>query len=279
MATSDLTRIRSNIQGLNMLQTLRDINNEVAMHQLRLGTGRRINSAGDDPAGMSISTKLDNRNRILQAVYDNIGQAKNMLSVAEGGLLSINDILVTLSEKIISASTDTLGTDERKAISAQLVNMVAEMSDIAQQTRLGSTPMLNTDTTINFQTGESTSTPFTTQKYTPTELGMSNLSQLTTDSVIDQTNYQSYLDEVNAAISVVSSGLTNIGSLMNRLTIKEGNISTTQTNTEAAYSRIRNADMAKEQMELTKSQILQQTATAMLAQSNTNAQSILTLFK
>jgi flagellin len=279
MASSDLTRIRSNIQGLNMLSTLRSINNEVATHQLRLGTGRRINSAGDDPAGMSISTKLDNRNRILQAVYDNIGQAKNMLSVAEGGLLSINDILVTLSEKIIQASSDTLGTDERQAISTQLTNMIAEMNDIASQTRLGSTSLLNSEGTMKFQTGERDATTFTTHDYTPGKLGLTTLSQLQPTDVIDQTNYQGYLDEVNAAITTVNAGLTDIGSLMNRLTIKEGNIATTQTNTEAALSRIRDADMAKEQLDLTKMQILQQTSTAMLAQANLNSQSILTLFK
>jgi flagellin len=279
MATSDLTRIRSNIQGLNILSTLRDVNNQVATHQLRLGTGRRINSAGDDPAGMSISTQLDNRNRILQAVYDNIGQAQNMLAVAEGGLLSINDILVTLSEKIIASSTDSLGDNERKAISVQLVNMIQEIDDTARQTRLGSTLILNTDTTLKFQTGEREQTSFTTHSYTPTSLGMTKLATLTENDVIDQSNYTDYLDEINAAMSTVSSGLTNIGSLSNRLTIKEGNISTTQTNTEAAFSRIRNADMAKEQLDLTKMQILQQTSTAMLAQANANSQSILTLFR
>lgn len=279
MATSDLTRIRSNIQGLNILSTLRDVNSAVATHQLRLGTGRRINSAGDDPAGMSISTKLDNRNRILQAVYDNIGQAKNMLSVAEGGLLSINDILVVLSEKIIMSSSDSMGDDERKAISTQLVSMVQEIDDIAKQTRFGATSLLNTDTTLKFQTGERDQTTFTTRKYTPSELGLASLSLLTENDVIDGANYQTYLDEIDAAISSVSNGLTAIGSLVNRLTIKEGNIATTQSNTEAAFSRIRNADMAKEQLDLTKMQILQQTATAMLAQANTNSQSILTLFR
>ncbi len=279
MATSDLTRIRSNIQGLNILSTLRDVNDAVATHQLRLGTGRRINSAGDDPAGMSISTKLDNRNRILQAVYDNIGQAKNMLSVAEGGLLSINDILVQLSEKVIAASNDTLSSDERKAISTQLVSMVSEIDDIAKQTRLGSTAILNTDGVMKFQTGERDATSFTTRKYTPTELALNNLAALTVDDVIDNSNYQQYLDEINSAIQTVSTGLTSIGSLTNRLTIKEGNIAITQSNTEAAFSRIRNADMAKEQLELTKMQVLQQTATAMLAQANVNSQGILRLFQ
>ncbi len=279
MATSDLTRIRSNIQGLNILQTLRDVNDAVATHQLRLGTGRRINTAGDDPAGMSISTKLDNRNRILQAVYDNIGQAKNMLSVAEGGLLSINDILVLLSEKIIASSTDSLANDERKAITTQLVQMIQEIGDIARQTAFGGTALLNTNGTLRFQTGEREATTFQTRSYDPTTLGLTELVALSDDSIIDSSNYQTYLDEINTALSTVSDGLTKIGSLMNRLTIKESAISLTQSNTEAAYSRIRNADMAKEQLELTKMQILQQTATAMLAQANANSQSILTLFR
>lgn len=279
MATADLTRIRSNIQGLNILQTLRDVNNAVATAQLRLGTGRRINSASDDPAGMSISTKLDNRNRILQAVYDNIGQAKNMLAVAEGGLLGINDILVGLSEKVISAATDTLADDDRQAISTQLVQMVAEIGDISSQSAFGGTALLSTDGTLKFQTGENQATTYQTRKYDAVSLGLVNLAALTPESIIDSSNYQLYLDEVTTALRTVSSGLTNIGSLTNRLTMKEGSISLTQSNTEAAYSRIRNADMAKEQLELTKMQILQQTATAMLAQANTNSQSILTLFR
>jgi flagellin len=279
MATSDLTRIRSNIQGLNLLSTLRDLNSQVAMHQLRLGTGKRINSAADDPAGMSIATKLDNRSRILGAVYDNIGQAKNMLSVAEGGLNSINDILVQISEKVISASSDTLGTEERQAISTQLSQMVSEISDIAQQTTFGSTAILNSNSTVKFQTGERTTTNYTAKDYAPTALGLTNLAGLTSTSVIDNSNYQSYLDEVNSALSSVGAGLTNIGSLMNRFTIKESNISSAQTNIDAAKSRIQDADMAKEQLDLTKTQILQQTSTAMLAQANTNSSAILSLFK
>jgi flagellin len=279
MATSDLTRIRSNIQGMNILSTLRDVNNSVATHQLRLGTGRRINSASDDPAGMSIATKLDNRNRILGAVYDNIGQAKNMLAVAEGGLLSINDILVLLSEKIISSASDTLADEDRGAISTQLASMVAEIGDTAAQTAFGGTQILNSSKVLSFQTGEDTATTYQTQSYDAQSLGLTLLAQLTPDTIIDSTNYQSYMAEVSQALKTVSTGLTGIGSLTNRLTMKEASISLTQSNTEAAYSRIRNADMAAEQLELTKMQILQQTATSMLAQANTNSQSILTLFR
>lgn len=279
MAVSELTRIRSNIQGLNILATLRDVNNHIAVHQLRLGTGRKINSAGDDPAGLSISTKLDARNRILQAVYDNIGQAKNLLAVGEGGLLNINDLLVGMGEKLITAASDSLGTEERQAISQQLVQMVAEVNDIATQTEFNGVKLLDSSTALNFQTGPSDSTTWQTSSYTPTALGMTNLAALTGTDVIDSTNYQQYMDEVNSAIATINSSLTDLGSVINRFTIKEGNISVQQINTEAAYSRIRDADMAKEQLELTKYQILQQTSTSMLAQAAVNSQSVLRLFQ
>ena len=279
MATNDLGRIRSNIQGLNILSTLREVNTAVGTHQLRLGTGRRINTAADDPAGMSIATKLDNRNRILTAVYDNIGQAKNMLAVAEGGLLSINDTLVLLSEKVVASASDTLDDDDRRAISTQLVAMVAELSDIAEQTSFGGTSLLNQTKTLRFQTGESTTLTFVTRQYDAASLGLTSLLKLTPDSVINNTNYSVFIAEIAAALKTVSTGLTDIGSLTNRLTMKEASILQAQSNTEAAYSRIRNADMAKEQLELTKMQILQQTATLMLSQANSNAQSILTLFR
>jgi flagellin len=279
MASSDLSRIRSNIQGQNILATLRDVNNSVATHQLRLGTGKRINSAGDDPAGLSISNKLDARNRILQAVYDNIGQAKNMLAVGEGGLLSINDILVGMGQKIVTASTDSLGTDERKAISEELAQMVQEINDIATQTNFNGVSMLNSTGTLKFQTSEDNQTSYTLASFTPDSLGMTNMIALDGNTVIDSSNYQQYLDEVNNAIKTVNSGLTTVGSLTNRLTSKENNISVAQTNTEAAFSRIKNADMAQEQLDLTKMQILQQTSTAMLAQANLNGQAILTLFR
>ena len=279
MATPDLTRIRSNIQGLNMLKALRDVNRDVAVHQLRLATGRRINNSWDDPAGFILATKLDNRNRILQSIYDNLGTAKNLLEVAEGGLMSINDILVGMSQKIEQAASDTQGDSERQAISKQLVQMVAEIGDIATQTEFNGLGLLDSSVSFSFQTGERTATLWQTESYAPTDIGMTNLLALTEDSIIDSTNYELYLDEVEVAINTVGTGVARLGSLVNRMTSKEGNISIAQINTEAAMGRLRDADMALEQLNLTKLQILQQTSTAMLSQANFNTQAILGLFQ
>lgn len=278
MANIDLTRIRSNIQGLNILHNLRDVNNNLATHQLRVGTGKRINSAGDDPAGLTISTKLKSRYQVLGALYDNIGQAKNMLAVAEGGLLNMNEILTTMNEKIVMASSDTIGSAERKAISQQLVQLVSEINEIADQTEFNGVTLLNSENTFRFQTAPDNQTTWTTAAYDTSTLGMSGLSTLTNSSEITPLNYTDYIDEVTNAMDMVSNGLTGLGALSNRLTAKEQMISVNRNNTEAAYNRIFNADMAMEQIEVTKNQILQQTSFSMLAQANMNSQSVLALF-
>jgi flagellin len=105
------------------------------------------------------------------------------------------------------------------------------------------------------------------------------MSALTAGGVINSSNYASYLAEVTAALDTVTSGLTNVGSLMNRFTVKQDVIAVSQTNTTAAYSRIMDADVAQEQMQLVQSQILQQTSIAMLSQANVNSQGLLALFK
>jgi flagellin len=279
MANIDLTRIRSNIQGLSILHNLRDVNSQLATHQLRVGTGKRINNAGDDPAGLTISTKLHSRSRVLSQLYDNIGQAKNMLAVAEGALMKINDILVTMNEKNMMAATDSLGTAERLAVTQQLVQMVEEVNEIATQTEFNGVNLLSGSSTFKFQTSAENQTVWQTQDYSTLSLDMINYSALTNEDVIDSANYKTYFDEIDAAMDKVSEGLTNLGSLSNRLTAKERMTSVMQTNTEAAYNRIFNADMAHEQIEVTKNQILQQTSFMMLAQANTNSQAVLSLFR
>ncbi len=279
MANIDLTRIRSNIQGLNILHNLRDVNSNLATHQLRVGTGKRINSAGDDPAGLTISTKLSSRYRVLGQVYDNVGHAKNLLSVAEGALMNVNDILVTMNEKVMMAASDSMGTEERQAISQQIVQLVQEIDEIAEQTEFNGVALLSSTRDFNFQTGANNQTTWTTKNFDVASLGMTNMSALAAADTIDSTNYSDYFTEVNAAIKSVSEGLTELGSLANRLTAKENVVAVMRNNTEAAYNRIYNADMAHEQIEVTKYQILQQTSFGMLAQSNMNSQSVLALFQ
>jgi len=278
MAAGDSTRIYTNIGALNSLNELNNIGRKAGVHQMRLASGKRINSAADDPAGYTIGKKLEARSRMLSQALNNIGDAKNVLGVAEGGLLNINDILLTMKEKALQAASDTLGSAEREAIEKQMDEMASEIDDIVAETTFNSTDLIDGSFSASFQTGasQSDSLSFTlTQDHDADALSVA-------DGDIDVSSASgasSAISSIESAIDTVSSSLQTIGSTVQRLEIKENTISVGIANTEAAYSRIFDADMAKEYLESSKLQILQQTASAMLAQSNQSSQIILSLFR
>jgi len=154
MATVDITRIASNIGALNSLNSLMTVNNKLATHQTRLSTGKRINSAADDPAGLTIATKMLARSEGLKVTLDNIGDAKNMLSVAEGGLSKMTDIITQMRSKAEQAASDTLGTTERATIQTQLSSYAQQLNDIIEQTKWNGVRLLDQSTGAKqFQTG------------------------------------------------------------------------------------------------------------------------------
>ncbi len=154
MANVDVTRIASNIGALNALNSLQNINSKLAMHQTRLSTGKRINSAQDDPAGLTIATKMLARSEGLKVSLDNISDAKNMLSVAEGGLSKMTDIIVQMRSKAEQAASDTIGTSERAAIQDQLSAYAQQIQDLVDQTKWNGVKLLdNSSGNKVFQTG------------------------------------------------------------------------------------------------------------------------------
>ena len=156
MANVDLTRIASNIGALNTLLSLQNINKQLGIHQARLASGKRINSAADDPAGLTIATKLLSRSESLKVAMTNISDANNLLAVAEAGLGRINDIIVQMRNKSQQASSDTVGTAEREAISAQLRAYVAQIDDIVGQTDWNGNKLIDGSyetSKLTFQTG------------------------------------------------------------------------------------------------------------------------------
>ncbi len=154
MATVDVTRIASNIGALNSLNSLMNINNKLATHQTRLSTGKRINSAADDPAGLTIATKMLARSEGLKVTLDNIGDSKNMLSVAEGGLSKMTDIITNMRNKAEQAASDTLGSTERATIQTQLSSYAQQLQDVVDQTKWNGVKLLDQSTgPKQFQTG------------------------------------------------------------------------------------------------------------------------------
>ena len=286
MAIGDSTRINTNIAAFNALNSLKSINRNLEKAQLKLATGLRINEVSDDPAGFVISKRLDARSRGLSVAYDNVGTAKNVLAIAEGGLLNISDILITMKEKITQAASDTLSSAERNAIKTELDQLTAEIDNIVDETTFNNVGLLSGSyTNKSFQTGEDTTNTFivsivkggttaTGFKAADIEVNTANVATL----VFTASGSSSALAKVDTAIEVVSDALQKIGAYVSRMTVKESTLSIAITNTEATKGRILDADIAKEQLNSTRLQILQQTSTAQLAQANITPQNVLALF-
>ncbi|HLC43281.1 MAG TPA: flagellin [Methylomirabilota bacterium] len=276
MAQGDLTRIRTNIAALNALNSLKSINNKINVHQLRLATGKRLNQSSDDPAGLTIAKKLDARARSLSQALSNVGEASNVLSIAEGGANNIQELIVQMREKVVQAANDTLGTQERNAIYQQLQELGSEIDQIVSSTTFNNISLLTDSTLLTFQVGASGTEVLTFDvvgNFNSATLAVSNLT------VATQALASASLLSIDNALTSVSNLLQTIGARTQRLSVKEISLTTNYTNTEAARSRIEDADLAKEQLEASKYLILQQTATAILAQANVQPQSILSLFQ
>lgn len=156
MADNDVTRIAGNIGAINALYALNNINKQLSIHSTRLATGKRLNSAADDPAGLAISSKMMARSEGLKVALSNIGDAKNLLAVAESGLGRLNDILIQMSNKAETGASDTMGSTERDIIKTQLLSYAAQIDDIVNQTKWNGNTLINGDyasTALTFHTG------------------------------------------------------------------------------------------------------------------------------
>ncbi|BBM71965.1 flagellin [Rhodothermus marinus] len=292
MGFGDLTRINTNLQSLQAYTYLQRTNSELGLRQLRLATGSRINRAEDDSAGYSIAAKLKAKIRGQEQALANIGDAKSLLTVAEGSLNSIMEILQTMKEKVVQAANDTMGAEERDAIENQLNQLTAEIGDILNATEFNGKALFSASSTVSlgFQVGDSAAAQdnFNVKieaiANTSASVGLfSSVSQASVfsngkwglDTVAQATHA---LQAIEAAIQNVATRLGKIGDYQKRLSFKLDNLATAKNNYEAARSRIADADFAYEQMQLAKLQILQQTGVAALAQANVAPQSVLQLF-
>ena len=297
-----MSRINTNINALNALRSLNDINTQLSVSQLRLATGKRINNAADDAAGFTIAKKFNARSQGLGQALANIGSAKNLMAVAEGHLNNILDILTQMKTKATQAADDSLGSAERNSIQSELKALATQIDLEVTQSTWNSKSIFGTG---NSTTGAASSVQFKFQigagaSSTNDVLKFDLLAKDNVSFDSSNTNYkadglrvsvatagravtssasaQALMSNIDTAIADVSEGLSYIGAVVNRLTYQETSLTVARTNTEAARSRIEDADMAYEQLQSTKLQILQQTASAMLAQANAGPQSILQLF-
>lgn len=265
MAYSSGSRINTPINAYNALNALNAINQQLGVRQLRLATGKRINSVADDPSGYTIAKQMEARARVLGAAVNNIGDAKNMANTAEQALQTVRDLLTTVKEKVAAAGDPVA---DKNALANDVNQLTTEINDIITKTDFNGTQLFNSATfSAKFQVGAGT----TDTVDLTWSASFASIASLTSTTIGGYS--------VDTQVSTVETALQTMGSLISRMDAKESNLNVAITNTQAAQSRIFDADIAKEQLEATKLSILQQTAVTQLAAANSSNQVFLTLFR
>lgn len=265
--------INTNISSLNTQFTLNHANKSLNTAMTELSSGKRINSAKDDAAGLAISSLMSSRISGMDVAKKNTSDGIAMLSVAEGGLSSISSLLTRMRDLTIQASNGVYSNSDRSNLHVEFDNLKNEINKISQKTNFNNINLLNGGNTIVFQTGSNAGEtfPVSISSITTTDLNIENL-KISSDS-----EALSSLPLIDKAIDMVSKERSTIGSYINRLEFTINNLTTSRINLSASRSRIEDTDMAKSATELAKQNVIVQFSTAMLSQANINPQNALKL--
>ena len=270
--------INHNMNALNAHRSMSANTAAAGKSMEKLSSGLRINRAGDDAAGLSISEKMRGQIRGLEQASRNSQDGISMLQTAEGALNETHNILQRMRELAVQASNDTNVSTDREAIKEELTALTQEIDRISEQTEFNTQKMFNAATTaVSFQVGANKG-----QQISVTFCSMStgalgvSIGSITVSSATFATGA---ICTINDAITKVSKERSKLGAVQNRLEHTIANLNNASENLTAAESRVRDVDMAKEMMNFSKNNILQQAAQAMLAQANQQPQGVLQLLR
>ena len=280
-------RIFNNIPSITAQRILGVNNNRLALSVERISSGIRINRAADDAAGLAVSEGLRSDIRALRQAVRNASDGISLMNVTEGALNEQSGILIRLRELASQAATGTVGSTERQTIQLELSALRSELDRITATTEFNGLKLING----NLASG------IAINSHTLIQIGIDNTADSRIDlnsqinlASVDSTQLEIHnlsvtgssealtaLDTINDAIASITASRGKVGAVQNRLTRSIANLSVSVENLTAAESSIRDADIAEEVAELTRNQILVQTATAMVGQANLIPQSVLQL--
>ena len=283
------TNIGASVAQAALMRNDRALN--TSMEQL--STGKKINSAGDNAAGLAISSRMTSQIRGLGAAISNANDAISMVNTAEGALDEITNMLQRMRELAVQAGTGTTDSSDRTYLNSEFVALRTEIDRIVDNTQWNGRNIL--DGSAGASTGKSTVAFQIGQDGVKTQTLSTSFGNFTNDKgalsglaskVITGTNIASAvamasksITEIDVVIGDVSSQRATFGAVSNRLTHAVDNLTNVKTNSEAARSRILDTDYAAATSELSRTQIIQQAATAMLAQANALPQTVLALLQ
>ncbi len=284
-------RINNNIMAMNANRQLAINNTNTQKSLEKLSSGFRINRAGDDAAGLSISEKMRAQIRGLEMASKNAQDGISLIQTAEGALDEVHSILQRMRELAVQSANDTnMTTVDRQAMQTEINQLLEEISGISTRTQFNTQTLLDgtfKDKVFHIGANSGQNMKITIGAMTTSGLGVKdlkvddvdNVDDTTTGGILTQEDADKAITTINDAINQVSTQRSELGAIQNRLEHTVKNLDNSAENLQAAESRIRDVDMAKEMMEFTKQTILQQAATAMLAQANQVPQTVLQLLR
>lgn len=272
-------RVNTNVASLMAQRSLGTTKHELDKHLNRLSSGSRINSAGDDAAGLAISENLRAQIRGLKQAKRNAQDGVSLVQVTEGGLNEVSNILIRLRELSIQSASDTIGDRERSFTDREFQALKSEMDRIAASTSFNGTPLLSGQAgvfEIQVGTGNNPLTDRVTYDAQNVNVSLQNIGMVG-ESVATKQAAQMSLGTIDNALSQVNQIRADLGAMQNRLQSTINSLGVNEENMAAANSRIRDADLAEEVSEMTKNNILLQAGVSVLGQANNSLQSTLKL--
>lgn len=282
--------IRTNIGSVNAQRNLADATGRLATSYERLSSGLRINRASDDAAGLSIAESLKADSRVAAVAIRNASDGVSIIGITDGAIGQITNVLSRLAELASQSANGVFDSGQRSALQLEFTALMSEVERIAITTEFNGLKLLSGGGTVTFQVGfDGTTNSQVT--YSGVEATLAALGLAASGSsahiysinaaanVEAQSAARLALDAINSAITSITRNRGTLGAAESRLETSIANLASARQNFMAAESRIRDADVAAEAAELTRLGILQQAATAVLAQANQQPQLALQLLR
>ena len=267
-----MVTINSNYAASFAANAAKQTQNSLNSAMEKLSTGKRINFAKDDAAGSAIAMRLEAEISGLSVSARNASDGQALIDTADGALKEAHSLLVRMRELAVQAQNGTLQTADKEALGVEFDALEAEITRISENTTWGGIKILDgaQKAGISFRVGTSENITHSIPDMAATAIGLlaaHTVAQASTISAVD------------ASIAKLSTERAKLGGISNRLDSTVANLSQIQVNLSASKGRIEDADFALETGNLAKGQILQQAATAMVAQANASKSSVLTLLR
>ena len=274
--------INTNVGALQAARSSYSVNKSMEQSMERLASGKRVNGAADDAAGLAIATRLNAEINGIHQGIRNAADAQSLLGVAEGALEQVHALLLRMRELAVQSANETNSSADRHHLQIEVDQLEAEIQRVVDDTTWAGITLLagGFSTGATFQIG-----PRNTDTIS---ISLSAIEPLSTvakgglslsGDISAQDNAMLYIVNIDNAISIISADRGKYGATMNRLDHALANLQNVATNLAVAKGRIMDADFAAESSNLARTQVLQQASMAMLAQANASKQNILTLFQ